>query len=208
MADDTKRTIPPRPRQPSRPSFDDSETARQLAEAQSRESRLLEELAAERKAREAAQAAQRRAPVSDPPGSSKAALRLQVSDWKGLAGFVTALAGLGLGGSAWLAKAPAPRVENQGTVIAATREELNAVASRVEALERSDRKQNALARQQMDYLIQVLADGKVAIVTRPQGLPPMRPIETHWPRSLPGRGAVAPILIVDTPYPSIEWVTE
>lgn|SRR5512138_103946 len=206
MAD--RPTIPPRPRQPSRPSFDDSETARQLEQRERENARLLAELDVERRAREAAQAAQRRPPVSDPPGSSKAALRLQVSDWKGLAGFVTALAGLGLGGSAWLAKAPAPRVENQGTVLSVTREELNAVTTRVEALEKSDRKQNALARQQMDYLIQVLADGKVAIVTRPQGLPPMKPIETHWPRSLPGRGAVAPILIVDTPYPSIEWVSE
>src|SRR5512138_1911288 len=108
MAD--RPTIPPRPRQPSRPSFDDSETARQLEQRERENARLLAELDVERRAREAAQAAQRRPPVSDPPGSSKAALRLQVSDWKGLAG-------LGLGGSAWLAKAPAPRVENQGTVL-------------------------------------------------------------------------------------------
>ena len=198
---------PPRGRQASRPSLDDSETARQLELRERENARLLGELEAIRR-REAAQATQRHALPSEPPGSSKAALKLHVSDWKGLAGFVTALAGLGLGGSAWLAKAPTERVDNQAKVVAVTREDLGAVVSRVEALERSDRRQNAVARKTMDHMIQVLADGKVAILTRPQGLPPMQPIDTHWPRPLPGRHAVAPILIVDTPYPSIEWVTE
>lgn len=197
-------TIPPRPRQPSRPSLDNPEAVRLQDELERERARRI---AAERQAQEATQQAHRRAPESVAPKSGD--IKVQASgSAKSWAALLLGLAGLGVGGGAWLDKAPQRTVENQGTTIAVTREDLGAVISRVEALERKDRKRDALERAQMDHLIQVLEDGKVAILSRPQGLPPMKPIETHWPRPLPGRNTVAPILIVDTPYPTIEWVSE
>jgi multidrug efflux pump subunit AcrA (membrane-fusion protein) len=209
MADENKRTIPPlRTRQPSRPSLDDSETARQLEQRERENARLLAELeAAKRQAHEATQQAQRRASESVAPKSGDIKVQATGSA-KSWALLVLALSGVGLGGASLVTKADDPRVTSQGDTIAVTRDELNVALSRLEALEKSDRRQNALHRATMDYTIQVLEDGKIAILKRPQGLPPMRPIETHWPRPLPGRNAVAPILIVDTPYPTIEWVTE
>jgi hypothetical protein len=203
MAEDRKTDPPPlRRRQPSRPSLDDSELARQLDERDRHNAQLLAQLEAAK-----AQVPQRRAPESVAPKSGD--IKVQASgSAKSWASLLLGLAGLGVGGGAWLDKAPQRTVENQGATIAVTREDLNGVVSRVEALERKDRKRDVLERSTMDYTIQVLEEGKVAIVRRPQGLPPMKPIDTHWPRPLPGRHAVAPILIVDTPYPTIEWVSE
>ena len=209
MADERK-TDPGalRRRQPSRPSLDDSEAARQLEQRERENARLLADLeAARRQAQEATQAAHRRAPESVAPKSGDIKVQATGSA-KSWALLVLALSGVGLGGASLATKAEAPRVESQGETIAVTRDELNGALSRIEALEKSDRRQNALHRATMDYTIQVLEDGKVAILKRPQGLPPMRPIETHWPRPLPGRDAVSPTLIVTTPYPSLEWVTE
>jgi hypothetical protein len=206
MADERK-TDPGalRRRQPSRPSLDDSETARQLEQRERENARLLAELEATK--RQIQEQPRPRVPESVAPKSGDIKVQATGSA-KSWALLVLALSGVGLGGASLATKAEAPRVASQGETLAVTRDELNSALSRIEALEKSDRRQNALDRAVMDYHIQVLEDGKVAIVTRPQGLPPMRPIETHWPRPLPGRNAVAPILIVDTPYPSIEWVTE
>ena len=213
MADESKRTLPPpRNRQPSRPSLDDSEADRLLAEARDREARLLAELEAERKAREAAQQSQRRAPPSVPPSSGGGPIKLQASgsarSFANLLLYLMAGGGLTLGAASLATKAETKTVENQAVTVAVTREDMNAATSRIAALERKDRRRDTLERLTMDHMIQVMADGKVAIMARPQGLSPMKPIETHWPRPLPGRNAVAPILIVDTPYPTLEWVSE
>jgi hypothetical protein len=123
--------------------------------------------------------------------------------------FIMAGTGLTLGGVAVGTKAETKTVDNQAITVQVTREDLNAVTSRVDALERFSWKQKALNKAEREYVIQVLKDGKVAIIQQPPGLPPAtRPIESHWPTALPGRPGSDPILIVTTPYPSLEWVTE
>lgn len=202
MADHDRPTpIPTRPRQRSH----DDLAAVRLQDELERERQLR--AAAERRAQEAAQEARRRVQPSEPPASSKAALRVQVRDWKGLTALVTAIGSLGLGGSAWLAKAPVERVDNQAKVVQVTREDLSGVVTRLEAEERFTRKQKALNKAERQFVIQVLADGKVAII-RDADDSPMKPIESHWPRALPGRAQPDPILIVTTPYPALEWVSE
>ncbi len=199
---DNRPTYPPKPR-PKLASHDDLDAVRQADEIE----RLKAELLASQRANAAPRTPQERGPVSLPPPSAPAALKVHVSDWKGLASFVGMLASLGLGGGAWLAKAEAPKVEAQGQTIAVTREDLGKVIDRVEVVERFKRKQELYNPAFADYFVQVMHDGKIAIVTRPDNSRPLKPIESHMAMGLPGRKS-PPILVIDTAYPSLEWVTE
>lgn len=172
--------------------------AEQMAKAAAETLRAIQEA---REAQEQAEAAK----VGKSIGP--AALRVQIGDLKGWAALLTALGGLGLGGSAWLAKAPAPQVEAQGKKIdTAIVPEQGRLVERVGDLERFALRQRALNRAEMNYVIQVLAESKVAIVTRYSDLPPMDSIQTSLTQQLPGRPKSPPMLVVETPYPTLEYV--
>jgi hypothetical protein len=196
-------TYPPKPR-PKLASHDDLEAV-QLADENER---LRVRLAAAEQARAAPRMPQERAPATVPPPSAPAAFKVHVSDWKGLASFVGMLASLGLGGSAWMAKAPTERVEAQDKTIG---QNIVPVQSdhgdRIAALEKKTRRLEKLDGEVMDYVIQIMADGKIAIVARPDGLPPPKHHETYWSQGLPGQKS-KPILIVDSPWPTLQYVSE
>jgi len=93
---------PPLPRRQGR---DDPGLVRELDQ---REAQLAAKLAEIRRSRPE---------VEESPASSHAALKLQVRDWKGLAGLVAAVGAIALGAWNRIEKAPLPRVEAQGTTI-------------------------------------------------------------------------------------------
>ncbi len=117
--------------------------------------------------------------------------------------FLLAGSGFTLGGASLLTKGEATKVASQGqtlsTVVVPVQSDHG---DRIAALEKKTRRLEKLDGEVMDFVIQVLADGKVAIVRRPDGSPPPRRVETYWSQGLPGKKS-DPILIVDSQWPTL-----